>query len=242
MKSAVLSIALVSASIFGLSHKALAICTDGSLQPGTGAIDPYAPISDVPYYPTSPVTPMLLPTAPSTGVQPGASSPSAPSARITVVDASSSGRAAKPAVPTARLTALSESAKDASKANAAAVAKTLDALQSEADKIAADAAPAKEEIDPALKGLVGTWLAVARHGDGELTTVELKLDDRGWAQLTVPGADGKPSTMKRRVELEDEELKLTGPDAEVTLGKLIDVTSRQMVLARADGQITFVRP
>jgi hypothetical protein len=75
-----------------------------------------------------------------------------------------------------------------------------------------------------------------------LTTVELRLDDRGWAELTVPGADGKPSTIKRRAELKGDELKLTGPDAELLLGQLIDVNSRQMVLARAGGQVTFVRP
>ena len=97
-------------------------------------------------------------------------------------------------------------------------------------------------INDALKGLVGTWKAVARRGDGELTTVELRLDDRGWAELTVPDANGKPSTIKRRAELEGDELKLTGPDAELLLGQLIDVNSRQMVLARAGGQVTFVRP
>ena len=82
---------------------------------------------------------------------------------------------------------------------------------------------------------------VARRGDGELTTIELQLDNRGWAELTVPGADGKPTTIKRRAQLDDKELKLKGPEEDLLLGKLIDSTSRQLVLERAGGQVTFVR-
>ena len=96
-------------------------------------------------------------------------------------------------------------------------------------------------IDEKIASLVGTWKAVARQGDGELTTVELHLDNRGWAELTVPGSDGKPSTTKSRVNLENEELKLTDADKVVSLGKLVDFNARQMVLERAEGQVTFVR-
>ena len=96
-------------------------------------------------------------------------------------------------------------------------------------------------IDSQIAGLVGTWKAVARKSDGELTTVELHLDNRGWAELTVPGSDGKPSTTKSRVNLENEELKLTGSDKVVSLGKLVEFNTRQMVLERAEGQVTFVR-
>jgi hypothetical protein len=60
--------------------------------------------------------------------------------------------------------------------------------------------------------------------------------------LTVPGADGKTSTTTRKIEIENKELKLTGGDADVTLGKLVEFNSRQMVLERAGGQVTFVRP
>ena len=35
---------------------------------------------------------------------------------------------------------------------------------------------------------------------------------------------------------------LTGPDAELLLGKLVSSNSRQMVLQRAGGEVTFVRP
>jgi hypothetical protein len=96
-------------------------------------------------------------------------------------------------------------------------------------------------VTDALKGLVGNWTAVARYGDNELTTVELQLDDRGWATLTVPGSDGKKSTIKRRVEFKNDEIKLTGPEAEMVLGKLVSANSRQMVLEKAGGQVTFVR-
>jgi hypothetical protein len=108
--------------------------------------------------------------------------------------------------------------------------------------LGAAASGESEAIDTALKGLIGNWTAVARHGDGELTTVELQLDDRGWAELTVPAPDGKRSTIKRRVELKDDELRLTGADADLLLGKLVTVNSRQMVLERAGGEVTFVRP
>ena len=100
---------------------------------------------------------------------------------------------------------------------------------------------AEPVIDEKIAGLVGTWKAVARQGDGELTTVELHLDNRGWAELTVPGTDGKPATTKSRVNLENEELMLTAANKAVSLGKLVDFNARQMVLERAEGQMTFVR-
>ena len=96
-------------------------------------------------------------------------------------------------------------------------------------------------IDSKIANLVGTWKAVARKSDGELTTVELHLDNRGWAELTVPDSEGKPSTSKSRVSLENEELKLTDSDKVVSLGKLVEFNARQMVLERAEGQVTFVR-
>ncbi len=130
------------------------------------------------------------------------------------------------------------------KADASTISQKLEPAASKpSDAIAA--ASAKEDkstIAEGLKDLVGTWMAVARHGDGELTTVELQLDSRGWAKLTVPGADGTPSTTTHRVEFENREIKLTGTDADLNLGKLVEFNSRQMVLDRADGQVTFVRP
>lgn len=107
---------------------------------------------------------------------------------------------------------------------------------------------AKEDnskIADEIKGLVGTWMAVSRKGDGELSTVELQLDDHGWAKLTIPGADGTPSTTTHKVEFDKKELKLLGTssEAEVLLGKLVDFNSSQMVLERSGGgQVTFVRP
>jgi hypothetical protein len=124
--------------------------------------------------------------------------------------------------PSAKLTVVADSASETSKATILANDET-------------------EAIDSNIAGLVGNWKAVARHGDGELTTVELHLDNRGWAELTVPGTDGKPATTKSRVNLENQELKLTGSDKVVSLGKLVDFNSRQMVLERAEGQVTFVR-
>lgn len=117
--------------------------------------------------------------------------------------------------------------------------------EADASKALESLTPAKEEsskIADALKGLVGPWMAVSRQGDGELSTVELLLNDNGWAKLTVPGSDGKPSTTTRKVEFANNELKLTGGDADVLLGKLVEFNSRQMVLERSGGQVTFVRP
>ena len=113
------------------------------------------------------------------------------------------------------------------------VAKALDATTEKKEE--------PSQIAEAIKGLVGTWMAVSRQGEGELSTVELQLDDSGWAKLTVP-ADGKPSTTTRKVEFENSELKLTGSGTDVTLGKLVDFDARQMVLERSGGQVTFVRP
>jgi hypothetical protein len=121
------------------------------------------------------------------------------------------------------------------------VAATKDAIEAKLASLKTDS-DGSPKIADGLKGLVGTWMAVSRQGDGELSTVELQLDDNGWAKLTVPGADGKPSTTSRKVEFENNELKLTGGDVEILLGKLVDSNSRQMVLERSGSQVTFVRP
>ncbi len=153
--------------------------------------------------------------------------------------------AAAPKGPTARITVVSAN----SSAPALASLKSSSAkLTIVADEPIAEPKPIEVAVtEPApvinekIAGLVGTWKAVARQGDGELTTVELHLDNRGWAELTVPGSDGKPSTTKSRVNLENEELMLTAADKVVSLGKLVDFNTRQMVLERAEGRMTFVR-
>jgi hypothetical protein len=169
--------------------------------------------------------------------------------------------AVTPAVPQARITTVAETApvgklqiaspkttEDTAKvetkvetAKTDEVAATKDAIEAKLASLKTDS-ESSPKIADGLKGLVGTWMAVSRQGDGELSTVELQLDDNGWAKLTVPGADGKPSTTSRKVEFENNELKLTGGDVEILLGKLVDSNSRQMVLERSGSQVTFVRP
>ena len=118
----------------------------------------------------------------------------------------------------------------------------LDALaQSEDSQFPRKLRAALPALSARFAGLVGVWKAVARRANGELTTVELHLDNGGWAELTVPGSDGKPSTTKSRVNVENDELKLKGSDKVVSLGKLLEFNSRQMVLERAEGRVTFVR-
>ncbi len=147
----------------------------------------------------------------------------APSARITVVSANvSSDQQAISKTPAAKLTVVAVDVPSTPKTT----------------EIAADEPTA---ISSTIAGLIGTWKAVARKSDGELTTVQLHLDNRGWAELTVPGTDGKPSTTKSRVSVENEELKLKGSDEVVSLGKIVEFNTRQMVLEHAEGQVTFVR-
>jgi hypothetical protein len=160
---------------------------------------------------------------PNTAQHAAPTAPIVPSARITVVSANLSPNPRTVSkLPAAKLTVVADDAPTAPIAV----------------EIAAEESTA---IDSKIAGLVGTWKAVARQSDGELTTVELHLDNRGWAELTVPGSDGKPSTTKSRVNLENEELKLAGSDKVVSLGKLVEFNKRQMVLERAEGQVTFVR-
>lgn len=170
---------------------------------------------------------------PNTETSPAARVANASAARITVVseDDLLASRGAK--TPTARLTIVADDAVD---------------LQNATDIVTAapkatEAAPEKPAaIDSRIASLVGIWRAVARRANGELTTVELQLDNRGWAELTVPGSDGKPNKTKSRVEVENDELKLKGSDDKVvSLGKLLEHNTRQMVLERAEGHVTFVR-
>ena len=104
--------------------------------------------------------------------------------------------------------------------------------------------PFNREVLSEEAGQQLTWYAMVslEQVNPFMSAVELQLDDHGWAKLTVPGSDGKSSTTTRKAELENNELKLTGGDAEIMLGKLVDFNSRQMVLERSGSQVTFVRP
>jgi hypothetical protein len=181
--------------------------------------------------------------------------PSAPQSRLTVVPSTptisaSTGTAASTAnaatlhvIPDTDATATPKTGPKVDPALTKPVKATASTKDtSEADEFAVELKEDDSKIADELKGLVGTWKAVARHGDGELTTIELQLDSKGWAKLTVPSANGEPSTITRRVELKDKELKLTSPEGALALGKLVEFNSRQLVLDRDGGQVTFVRP
>jgi hypothetical protein len=234
MKSALFFSVFASVLLVGSNVFAQGTCQNGGgNQPYPGPTGPYAqpspygqngPYGGQPYLNSMPNS-GVYPVSGTVGL-PSAATQTAPQARITVVESGPQVGSApvNSAAPAARITVVKETPQDTLKVE---VAKAVEET---------------EKINSALEGLVGNWTAVARHGDGELTTVELQLDNRGWAKLTVPGTDGKPSTIERKVELNDKELKLTGGDAELLLGKLVDVNSRQMVLERSGGQVTFVRP
>lgn len=180
----------------------------------------------VPYGAPAPTYPLQSPgTSPYVGAPVAAATvaPAGPTAKITVVSANSS-----------------TSSQVASKVRSAKLKVIADESTAASTS---EIAVTESVVDERIAGIVGTWKAVARQGDGELTTIQLYLDNRGWAELTVPGSDGKPTTTKSRVNFENEELKLTGGDGDkvVSLGKLVDFNSRQMVLERAEGQVTFVR-
>ena len=186
----------------------------------------------------------------STSVKPrpvvtvAATTPVAPTARITTVTESAPAGRLQIASPVVAETVAKTEAVEVAKPTASTnevLASTKAAIE---EKLASldKVEETPEEISEGLKGLVGTWMAVSRQGDGELSTVELQLNDNGWAKLTVPGSDGKSSTTTRKAELDNNELKLTGGDAEISLGKLVDFNSRQMILERSGSQVTFVRP
>jgi len=234
--------ALTSAAVFFALCASVAACGVGGYRSNSYQSYPSYPMNSSQYSSTN--------TAPVGPVQPNLKSsvaPAAPQAHISVVSPSDA--------PVGRLQIAAPEAGD-SKVTIPEVSKTEpkteDAIAKVAPKGEADLntsldslGAAKEEtskIADAIKSLVGPWMAVSRQGDGELSTVELLLNDNGWAKLTVPGADGKPSTTTRKVEFENNELKLTGGDADVLLGKLVEFNSRQMVLERSGGQVTFVRP
>jgi hypothetical protein len=206
--------------------------------PGGG----YRTNQSYPTYPTNNAYPQSYSNAGTSPVSPVSS---APQGHITVVSSTSDA-------PTGQLQIASPGVSDSS---AQSTIHVLPSTTSTTDVAKVDSTDLKKSLDSlnaskedtsklpdAIKGLTGTWLAVSRQGDGELSTVELQLDDHGWAKLTVPGTDGKPSTTTRKVELENNEIKLTGADTDVMLGKLVDFNSRQMVLERSGGQVTFVRP
>ena len=92
-----------------------------------------------------------------------------------------------------------------------------------------------------LAAIEGIWTAVARSSNGELKTIELKLDSGGWASLTIPDALGQAKTIERRAVIEDGQLKLQDGDQEMLLGQIAQVKSNQLVVTRDNGQVTFLK-
>lgn len=217
MKTATFYAVLTIVASFGLTAFGKPACNgDGGEQSVGGTLDSF-PAGDS--FPPVDQIPELLPAP--VPINPN-TAPTGPQARITPLDSAPQN----PTAPSARVSLVPDAPLVAANANEPSATKP-------------DVLPG---IDAALTGLVGTWSTPSRFGDGELTTVEVRFDDRGWAELTVPAADGKRSTIKRRVSLEDKELKLSGPDEEtLSLGKLIEFDNRQLVLERSGRQITFVR-
>ncbi|MEX2169135.1 MAG: hypothetical protein WD851_07480 [Pirellulales bacterium] len=229
MKTATFYAVIAIVASFGLTAFGEQACNgNAGGQQGIGSASSDSPFAEAPFFPSVDqfAAPGLPAASPATPTAP-------PIAQVRITPLNSAPLAAPAglsAAPSARISLVT--AKPRVEPESAAAATDTD-----------PAAPEEEaNIDPALAGLVGTWSAVSRYGDGELTTVELQFDDRGWAELTVPAADGKRSTIKRRASLEDNELKLSGPDEQtLSLGKLIELDSRQLILERTGRQITFVR-
>jgi hypothetical protein len=241
MKSSILIIVTSVAAFFAACVSvSVAACAGGG---GYGS-SPYQS------YPLSPSPYSTMNTAPVGSVQPNLQSspaPAAPQAHISVVSTGAApvGQLHFASPVSSNITAVTPDVSKTEPKTDGVVAKLAPKSEADVNASLAPVNPVKEgasKIADAIKGLVGPWMAVARQGDGELSTVELLLNDNGWAKLTVPGADGKPSTTTRKVEFENNELKLTGGDADVLLGKLVEFNSRQMVLERSGGQVTFVRP
>ncbi len=89
---------------------------------------------------------------------------------------------------------------------------------------------------------MGTWRAIARGRDGELATVDLLFDKGGWATLTLSDTNDQRSNVQQRVAIQGDQLKLGDAGGNQSLGSLVEVTDRQMVIERDGGTITFVRP
>lgn len=104
-----------------------------------------------------------------------------------------------------------------------------------------ETAPVAGEIESRMPSianeLIGNWSAVARSPDGGLATLEIQLDDRGWGKLVVPGSDGKPASYYR-IFVEGNTLKVI---SEVTVGKVVEVDSRQLVIEHHGETVTAVR-
>jgi len=257
MKTTLFSVLILVAASVAATASAHACGTNRNVNGpyNSSPADPYA----MPYPPTNLNSPAVSPFG---AANPAAVNfaPSSPQSRLTVVPSTlSTAVSSAPTVTTANTENVgtlhvvpdtdTTTVPKTSPTVDPALTKPIEATVSTkaAPKVDATAAAPKEDdskIADELKGLVGTWMAVARHGDGELTTVELQLDSKGWAKLTVPGTSGTPSTITRRVELNEEnkELKLTSPEGALALGKLVEFNSRQFVLDRDGGQVTFVRP
>jgi hypothetical protein len=257
MKTSTLKALTSSAAFFALCASAVACNDSGSatypgypIQPPATAAPFLGPTSTAPVTTLNPAaagaraaalrstTAKLKPTATgrvsviSSTSSDTSSTSGVPSARVRVVPAG--GTNSKPA-STAHVTVVSTTDTVAPPKPAAdTLAKSLDTLDTVKDD--------SSKLPDAIKGLAGDWMAVAQQGEGELSTVELQMDDHGWAKLTIPGADGKPSTTTRKVELKDDQLTLTNKSGSVSLGKLVSADSRQMVLERETGLVTFVRP
>lgn len=97
------------------------------------------------------------------------------------------------------------------------------------------------KVESQLAAIEGIWAAVARSANGELRTIELKLDSGGWASLSIPDGAGHTTTIERRAVVENGQLKLRDGDQEMTLGQLTQVESNLFVVTTDGGQVTFIK-
>ncbi len=95
--------------------------------------------------------------------------------------------------------------------------------------------------DQATASIFGTWTVIGTHGDGDLYTAELQLNDAGTAKLTIPNDEGQPITTRHKIAFDNQFLKLVGTQTDVQIGKVLEVNDRQMVVDGKNGIMTFVR-
>ena len=97
------------------------------------------------------------------------------------------------------------------------------------------------KIQSELAPLVGLWKATTEQADGEVAAILLELRDDGSATLTVPDAKGGTASLSREVSLTDGNLLLSNGSNTLNLGKVESAEANQVIIARAEGQFTFVR-
>ena len=93
-----------------------------------------------------------------------------------------------------------------------------------------------------LRAILGLWESKSTDAEGQVSSIELNLQETGDATLTVQAAGISPVSVTRKFAVNDGLFTLGDGEGKLTLGKVVSADADQVVLDAAAGRLTLTRP